>query len=141
MRQTCLYKLQCTRDEPFNPDKHDIIEQRGGFQYSLADKKPGEMRLKITFQIDFVSRADGKRWARFEGEAGSTITDASIKIADNGEVNADDHVQSLVQGAVQDDVFLPLSILARSMRLPSFLVFPPLDTTDQPKPDPAAPSP
>ncbi|MEK6985492.1 MAG: hypothetical protein AABX89_03805 [Candidatus Thermoplasmatota archaeon] len=125
MRSTVIERLTCRREVPYDENDHSILLRDGGVHYNAELIQDGLLKIRIKFTYKLKAKDDGKIWGTIEGEALTTIRDASIKASPDGKTaETSDNIGMVVQGAIADDVFLPVSQVAHAMRLPALLLLP-----------------
>lgn len=118
MRTTVIEEIGGERADTYDPDFHDLIETKIEFNTSLVDAEEGRIVLNLDFGVDYFEEG-GDRFGEISGCARLIVEMDGIEPQEDGSVEVSDEVQHVITGAFDDDIILPVSVLARSMRLPS----------------------
>jgi hypothetical protein len=121
MRIVHIKELQAKRHAEYNPDFHGIIDQRLNFQFRLLEAEQGRMKLEAKFVVEFQTRQDQQKFATVDGVAEIVVKSEGIEKKPDGSLDVSPGVQAVIDGALSDEIMLPLSILARQMKLPSIV--------------------
>lgn len=119
MRTTVIEEIDGERADTYDPDFHDLIETKIEFNTSLVDADEGRIVLNLDFGVDYFQEDGGDRFGEISGRARLIVEMEGIEPQEDGSVEVSDEVQHVITGAFDDDIILPVSVLARSMRLPS----------------------
>ena len=124
MRLTVLERLECRRVVPYDPDNHAILDRSGSLELQVAELVAGRIRLRFHFKTEYVDRTSKQAWGFIEGEAVSTIssTDIEPSMFDRKEgAPLPETLLRLVEGAYDDEILTPASLVARAAHLPGLL--------------------
>lgn len=125
MRTTVIEEIEAERADAYDPDYHELIESRIELESSLVDAETGEITLNLDFSVSYFEKETGENFGNVTGRARLMVEMDGIAPQDDGSVEVSDDVQHVINGAFEDDVLLPVSLLARSMRLPNPVRLPP----------------
>jgi len=127
MRRTVITSFQAERNKEYNPDDHALLDRKGQLDAKIAVRRTGgEIRAFWDFTNDYASKETGEPWGSLHVKAETTITDASIVFTgDEQTPYVSKAMIPVLEGAFADEVLLPVSVMARAMRLPG-LMRPPL---------------
>lgn len=119
MRTTVIEEIDGRRADAYDPDFHDLIETKIEFNTSLVDAEEGRIVLNLDFGVEYFEEESGDPFGEIAGRARLIVEMDGIQPLEDGSVEVSDEVQHVITGAFDDDIILPVSVLARSMRLPS----------------------
>ena len=131
MRNTHISSLKLERKIPYNPDFHGIINKEYNMSVSLqsADSKQATFLIEVAVKFKFDDSKE--EIGSIVAKAVSRVSDVPIPLDADGAFapnKATKEFRLLVEGALGEDVILPLSLLARSAHLPTLtpvpIVFP-----------------
>lgn len=125
MRTTVIEAIEAERADAYDPDYHDLIESRIELETSLVDADQGEIILNLDFGVSYFEKESDENFGNISGRARLIVEMEGIEPQEDGSVEVSDDVQHVIGGAFEDDVLLPVSLLARSMRLPNPVRLPP----------------
>lgn len=125
MRTTVIEEIEAERADAYDPDYHDLIESRIELETSLMDAEPGKIILDLDFDVSYFEQESGENFGNISGRARLIVEMEGIEPQEDDSVEVSDDVQHVISGAFEDDVLLPVSLLARSMRLPNPVRLPP----------------
>lgn len=125
MRTTVIEEIEAERADAYDPDYHDLIESRIELETSLMDAEPGKIILDLDFDVSYFEQDSGENFGNISGRARLIVEMEGIEPQEDDSVEVSDDVQHVISGAFEDDVLLPVSLLARSMRLPNPVRLPP----------------
>jgi hypothetical protein len=125
MRTCYIEKLSCERKVPYNPDDHSALLRDGWLENQLVEVAKGRLQIRCTFLYRIKGKSDDKEWGRVEGTAIVTVTDDSIEPSNDGKsAKVGETTGHVIQGALQDDIFLAITHVVRAMHLPGMLFLP-----------------
>lgn len=125
MRTTAIEEISAERADAYDPDYHDLIESQIELETSLVDAEEGKIVLDLDFGVSYFEKDSGERFGNIAGRARLIVEMEGVEPQEDGSVEVSDEVQHVISGAFEDDVLLPVSLLARSMRLPNPVRLPP----------------
>jgi hypothetical protein len=131
MRQTVIERLEARRLEAYDHDYHGMLDCDGGLELKITEVEPGVLRLQFSFQHLIKKQDTGEKYGLIEGVAATEIRDPAISKESVGpdRMKFPQNIEKLIEGAYAQDVMLPVSHLASSMRLPIPLISP-IDFSD-----------
>lgn len=125
MRTTVLERLEARRIVPYDRDDHSILDKDGNFQFEILDVTAESIIVGIRFRVEVKSQSDQRLWGFIDGEAKTTITSDALRDAVTADkITLPAEFGKIIEGAISEDLFLPISQTARLMHLPSLLVSP-----------------
>jgi hypothetical protein len=127
LRITHISSLRLERKLPYDPDFHGVISKDYEMTIGLRSADSSQARFQIRVRVRFGVRDSGMEMGTIEAKAETCVSGVKIPLNDQGtldEKNVTDEFKLLVEGALGEDVLLPLSILARSAHLPSLTPIP-----------------
>ncbi len=128
MRTTHFVKASVERTLPYDPDFHGLVEKKVDLGImALKSQEANDARFRISFDVRFVIQETGQEMGRVSAEAESHIRSMEVPRSPDGGVDmtkASESFRKVVEGALGEDVLIPLSVIARSAHLPSLLPIP-----------------
>lgn len=127
MRLTVLEHLECRRLVPYDPENHAILERSGSSDFQVVSLEEGALRVKFTFKAEFRERIDKTLWGIVEAEGHTVIRHPDVRaemFGRQGGNEVSETLRHLLQGAIADDVLLPVSQSVHAMKLPGLMVSP-----------------
>lgn len=147
MRATFLQSVDLKRNSPYDPDFHGLIDRQFDIGVHLEKAEPGSATFRISIHVSFVVQGTGQEMGRLDASGTTRITgDASLippadRMDDSVLGKVSPEFQKLLEGAVNEDLLLPLSILCRAAKLPGLfpnpLLFRPKHALPSPQKAPA----
>jgi hypothetical protein len=134
MRTCYIEKLTCERKVPYNPNDHSALLRDGWLENELVEVSKGKLEIRCKFLYIIKGKSDDKEWGRVEGSAVVTVSDDSIEPDKDGKAaKMGETTGHVIQGALQDDIFLAITHVVRAMHLPGMLFLPPYEPKTEPK--------
>lgn len=127
MRTTTIERLECRRLTPYDPNDHSLLDRNGTVAAVVEHLEDGSLRLRMDFKTEFRRQGSGEIWGLIEGQATTAVVSGVVHAdafsKEEGTAVSPTLVK-LIEGALAEDVFLPVSAVARAMHLPSLLIAP-----------------
>lgn len=125
MRTCYIERLDCERKVPYDPDDHTALDRDGFIETDIVTVDKGLLQVRATFEYKILGQGDKKLWGSVKGSAIVTVRDTSIEPAPDGKAaKIGPTIGVVIQGALQDDIFLAVTHVLRAMRLPGMLFLP-----------------
>lgn len=127
MRSTVVEHVECRRLVPYERDDHSILIREGNLDFNVVTLRDGILEVRFTFKNQFRSRDSKVLWGIVEVEGLTRIESPDVKAASfdtPGGAPIPDGLRFLLEGALADEILLPLSQVVRAMHLPSLVVSP-----------------
>lgn len=132
MRTCYIERLDCERKVPYDPDDHTALERDGFVETEIVTVDKGLLQIRAVFEYKILGRDDEKLWGKVKGSAIVTVRDTSIEPAPDGKAaKIGPTIGAVIQGALQDDIFLAVTHVLRAMHLPGMLFLPAIDKPAQ----------
>jgi hypothetical protein len=139
VRTTWLTFVSLERKAPYDPDFHGLVDQRVDLKLHSEESKRPDVRIRIELTIKFMLKSTGDQFGRISARAESLVTGMAIPRAKNRKIDwprTSQEFRRVLDGAVGEDLLIPLSVMARAAHLPSLLPIPSLFTNGR-SPEPA----
>lgn len=119
MRTTIIEEIEAQRAAAYDPNYHGLVDSRIEVNTAVADAAPGHLILEIIFKVAYAVKENGDDFGSISGRARLVVDMEGIEPQDDGSVDVSDDAQQVIGGAFEDDILLPVSLLARAMKLPN----------------------
>lgn len=122
MRTTHVHSLEIKRLIPYDPDFHGLVDQDGKINLAFVEGSEEKPRFRILIEFYFKQREDGTEMGHIRVEALTVLHGVKIPRDASGSLNmreAPENVKRLVEGAVGEDLLIPISLAARLAHLPA----------------------
>lgn len=126
MRTTYIQSMEVKRTNPYDPDFHGMIDYDVDIDVHPESNTDKEAKFHIKLKFIFTDRDAKKEYGSVIVDAWTTITTA-VPLNGDGKLDMDsapENFKRLVEGAVLEDVILPVSAVARQAKLPSLVPSP-----------------
>lgn len=131
MRTTHVQNLEIKRLIPYDPNFHGLVDQDGRIDIAFLKGSEQEPRFRILIEFKFKQRDDSVEMGFIRVEAQTVLHGVALPKEGNGAINmraVPENIKRLIEGAVGEDLLIPVSLAARLAHLPapipSPLVFP-----------------
>jgi hypothetical protein len=148
MRITYFKKVNVQRSIQYDPDFHGLVDNKVDILIESQKDTSDRLRVQIKLAIRYSIKGSGAEMGTIEAEAESLVTGVPVPWLPNGGIDGEkvsEELKRVIEGAVAEDVMLPLSIVARGAHLPSLLpipmLFPRNQIVGEPPAGPQAPGP
>ncbi|MCI4363542.1 MAG: hypothetical protein L3K13_04475 [Thermoplasmata archaeon] len=127
MRTTYFTAVELRRKIPYDPNFHGLVEKRVEITLDVDKSELQDALFRIKLRIRFVLAGSDEEMGFVSATAESRITGMAPPRTPEGTLDSNQlspEFMRVVDGAVGEDMLIPLSILARQAHLPSLLPIP-----------------
>lgn len=121
MRTTVIERLHAERKVPYDPDAHPMLDIKPEPRLTFIETGPRVLALRFEFRVSFVEQVTGVEHGFVDCSALIRVENDSITTSPR---TTPDNIFSLLQGGIGDEVLLPVSMLCRTLRLPTLVLSP-----------------